>query len=72
MTIATQSLNLPETGFVRLPQILHVIPIGRSTWWRWVKEGKAPKGKKLGPQTVVWNVQDIRQLLAEIDAIQED
>ncbi len=25
---------LPETGFVRLPQVLKVFPVSKSTWWR--------------------------------------
>lgn len=57
--------HLPEAGFVRLPQILSVIPVSRSTWWQWVKMGKAPKSVKLGPRTTAWRVEDIRALIAE-------
>jgi prophage regulatory protein len=44
---------LPDTGFVRLPQILSLIPISRSAWWAGVREGKFPKGIKLGSKTTV-------------------
>ncbi len=27
------NLILPETGFVRLPTILKVFPVSKSTWW---------------------------------------
>ncbi len=54
---------LPETGFVRLPQILSLIPISRSAWWAGVREGKFPKGIKLGSKTTVWRVEDIRALI---------
>jgi predicted DNA-binding transcriptional regulator AlpA len=30
-------------------------PISPATWWRWVADGKAPKGFKLGPNTTVWS-----------------
>ena len=33
---------------IRLPQVLQILPIGKSTWWAWVASGKAPKGIKLG------------------------
>lgn len=56
--------HLPSAGFVRLPQILSVIPISRSTWWAWVASGKAPKGIKLGPRVTVWRVEDINSLIA--------
>lgn len=36
--------TLPETGFVRLPQILSLIPISRSAWWAGIREGKFPQG----------------------------
>lgn len=29
-------------------------PVSRATWWRWVREGKAPQPHKLGPNTTVW------------------
>ena len=54
---------LPETGFVRLPQILSLIPISRSAWWAGVREGKFPQGIKLGSKTTVWRAEDIRNLI---------
>ena len=54
---------LPETGFVRLPQILSLIPISRSAWWAGIREGKFPKGIKLGTKTTVWRAEDIRALI---------
>ncbi|MHC6093488.1 helix-turn-helix transcriptional regulator [Ralstonia solanacearum] len=54
---------LPEAGFVRLPQILSLIPISRSAWWAGVREGKFPKGIKLGSKTTVWRAEDIRALI---------
>ena len=56
----------PKTGFLRLSSILAPkgpIPVGRSTWWAGVKEGKFPKPVKLGPRITVWRVEDIRALI---------
>ena len=51
--------TLPDTGFVRLPQIIGstkarppipaLIPVSRSTWWAGVKSGRYPQPVKLGP-----------------------
>lgn len=57
---------LPPTGFARLPQILAVIPIGKSTWWAGVKSGKYPQPFRLGPNTTVWKVEDIYALIKEV------
>jgi len=55
--------ELPVTGFVRLPQILAVIPVSRATWWTWCKEGRAPKPIKLSGGVTVWKVADIRAMI---------
>ena len=57
---------LPQAGFLRLPQVLQIIPVGKSTWWAGIKSGRFPKGVKLGPRTTAWRVEDIRQLLQEL------
>jgi prophage regulatory protein len=65
--------QLPQTGYVRLPQIVGnpkaeppipaIIPVGKSTWWQGVKDGRFPKPVKLGPRTTAWRVEDIRALI---------
>ena len=57
--------SFPQEGFVRLPQILSVIPVSASTWWRGVKSGKYPQPVKLGERTTAWRVEDIRTLIEE-------
>jgi prophage regulatory protein len=54
---------LPETGFVRIPTILKVIPISKSTWWLGVKTGRFPKPTKLGKKIAAWRVEDIKALI---------
>lgn len=66
--------QLPETGFLRLPQIIGnptaqppippIIPVKKSAWWAGVKSGRFPKPVKLGPRTTAWRVEDIRHLIA--------
>lgn len=62
----TKPTALPETGFIRLPQVLAVIPISRSQWLKGVKEGKYPKPVKLGARITAWRVGDIKQLIEEL------
>ena len=62
--------RFPQTGFVRLSQILAPagpIPVAKSTWWKGVKEGRFPPPQKLGPRTTVWKVEDIRALFEGSD-----
>ncbi len=62
------SNQLPQTGFVRLSQILAVIPIGRSSWWSGVKDGRYPPAIKLGRNTTVWQAESIHELIHRISA----
>lgn len=57
---------LPSTGFVRLPQILAHVPIGKSSWWAGVREGKYPAPVRPSPfgRVTVWRAEDIHALLA--------
>ena len=64
--VSNQPLTLPETGFLRLPQVLQIIPVSKSTWWAGIQTGRFPKGFKLGPRTTAWRAEDIRQLLEEL------
>lgn len=58
--------NLSQSAYIRLPEVLNLIPIGRSTWWLWVATGKAPKGVKLGAKTTAWKLSDIQKLLDDL------
>ncbi|WP_347988384.1 AlpA family phage regulatory protein [Methylomonas sp. AM2-LC] len=68
--------SLPETGYLRLPQIIGnsksnppipaLIPVSKSTWWAGVKSGRFPAPIKLGPRITVWRVEDIRELIIRL------
>lgn len=65
--------QLPETGFLRLPQIIGnpkavppippVVPVCRSTWWAGVRAGRYPEPIRLSPRVTVWRVEDIRKMI---------
>lgn len=52
--------------FVRLAQILPVLPIGKSLWWAGVRSGRLPRPTKLGSRISVSHASEIRALLATI------
>ena len=72
--VATQT----STAFLRIAQIVGnpdaeppipaLIPIGKSTWWQWVRDGKAPAPVKLGPRTTAWKSSDISALIDSFNA----
>lgn len=72
------SHELPEIGYIRLPQIIGnskakppipaILPISKSTWWNGVKNGRFPKAVKLGPRITAWRVEDIRALIEKSNA----
>ena len=68
--------TLPETGYLRLPQIVGkpatestpaipaIIPVSKSTWWAGVRSGRYPQPTRaLGTRITAWRVEDIRALI---------
>ena len=69
--------QLPETGFLRLPQIIGsrkadppippIIPVSKSTWWEGVRNGRYPAPvRTLGPRITAWRAEDIRTLITAL------
>lgn len=66
--------NLPETGFLRLKQIIGdtkagippIIPVKKSTWWAGIKMGLYPIPVRLSARTTAWRVADIRDLIKRL------
>ena len=56
---------LPDQGFVRLPQVLAMIPVSRSSWYAGIKSGRFPKPVALGPRTSAWKISDIKALIEQ-------
>jgi predicted DNA-binding transcriptional regulator AlpA len=66
--------KLPETGFLRLHQIIGnpkakppipaIIPVSKSTWWEGVKTGRYPQPvRSLWRRITAWRVEDIHALI---------
>jgi predicted DNA-binding transcriptional regulator AlpA len=56
--------SLPDTSNVRLPVVMGLYGVSAATIWRNVKSGRIPKPRKLTARTTVWNVGDLRSILA--------
>ena len=58
--------SFPTVGFVRLPKILEVILVCRSTWWKGVADGRYPKPtRSLGLRITCWKAEDILNLIEQ-------
>lgn len=54
---------MEKNTMLRLRQVLQKVPVAPSTWWRWVAEGKAPRGVKIGPRVTAWRGEDIDKFI---------
>jgi predicted DNA-binding transcriptional regulator AlpA len=52
-----------DETLIRLPQVLNLLPISRSTFWSWVKSGKAPAPVKLSAGVTCWRKRDILAMI---------
>lgn len=58
---------LNSGGYMRLPQVLQIYPVSKSTWWQGVKDGIYPQPVKLSRRTTAWRTQDIHLLIQNIE-----
>jgi prophage regulatory protein len=70
----TKQVEVADTdrGFLRLPKVLERLPMGKSTWWAGVREGRYPKPIKLSERTSAWLRSDIDDLCDRLAAAGQD
>jgi prophage regulatory protein len=54
--------SLPIGRLLRLPEVLRIIPVSRSTWYDGVRKGRYPRPVHLSARTVAWPDRQIRTL----------
>lgn len=52
-----------KDSFLRLPEVLALIPVSRATWYEGIKSGRFPMQVKLGARASAWRRSDIERLI---------
>jgi len=66
--------QISTLGYLRLNQIIGdkkqnippIIPVGRTTWLRGVKDGLYPQPIKLSKRTIAWRAEEIQKLVEDL------
>jgi len=58
--------ELHEKRYLQLKSVLELIPISRSTWYKWVQLGIAPQPTHISLRVAAWKAQEIKELLDEM------
>ncbi|ODV42371.1 hypothetical protein AWV79_27695 [Cupriavidus sp. UYMMa02A] len=53
-------------SLLRLPEVLKIVPVSRSTWYDGIQSGRFPAQVKLGPRISAWRRSDIERLLTSL------
>lgn len=53
---------------LRLPDVLKIIPVSKSEWYRRLAAGDAPAAVELGPRARAWRLSDVNEYLVRIAA----
>src|SRR3989304_1231778 len=61
-----QPIPAPDR-LLRLPQVLQIIPVSKSTWWSWCKTGRAPKPIRLTAGCTCWRRSEILAMTRDKD-----
>jgi predicted DNA-binding transcriptional regulator AlpA len=59
-------VNTPAKG--DRPERRGLVAVSRTTWWRWVADGRAPQPVKLSRGVLAWRVSDIDAWIRSHDA----
>jgi predicted DNA-binding transcriptional regulator AlpA len=51
-----------EDVLIRLPEVLRIIPVSKSTWWKGIKDGRFPEGRKFGSRITAWSRNEVLSL----------
>lgn len=58
---------LPAVGFIRLPQLLALLPVSKSTFWAGLKSGRYPLTPvKLSERCTAFRVEEVKALLEQL------
>ena len=61
--------NLPDFAYLRLEQVLRIVPVSKASWYLGVQSGKYPAAIKLGCRTSVYKLETIKKLLADLGGV---
>lgn len=50
---------------IRLPQVLQMVPVSKTTWYAMIKANEAPRPVDLGPRSVAWVKEDIENWIQQ-------
>lgn len=62
-----QPFMLPPQGVSRAEQILKLLPVGKTKFYKMVKDGDFPKSIRLSANTTVWRNSDVLAWLENLD-----
>lgn len=59
---------LPETGFLRLADVLKLVPVCKTAWYNGIRSGDFPQPVALGKRARGYRVEDVRALIDRLNA----
>jgi len=66
------STDLAAKGLLRLPEVLKIIPVSRSTWYLGVKNRDYPAPVRIGRRAVAWRPQEIEALVSRFTGSRDE
>ena len=57
---------------IRIPRVMELVGIKKSTVWLWVKQGKLPQPKKLSSRVTVWKESEVLEFIENEKNFVED
>lgn len=57
---------------LRLPEVERAVGVSGTTIWRWEREGKFPRRRRVGPNAVAWRSDEVEKWIRERPVAEEE
>jgi predicted DNA-binding transcriptional regulator AlpA len=66
MSAINQAPAFPAVGFLRLSEVLKIIPLKKTAWYQGIREGRYPAPVSISPRARAYRAEDIRGLIERL------
>lgn len=55
-----------QERYLKLPQVLAIVPVSRSTWYRGIQQGIYPRAVKVSHRASAWRLSDVNRSIENL------
>jgi predicted DNA-binding transcriptional regulator AlpA len=57
---------MSDKKLLKIKEVLQMVPVSKTTWYKGVKSGRYPQSVKIGEKATAWRREDIEKYIDEL------